>query len=129
MYRALNFDTGFWKGFTSRVANWLLEKLDISGVGSYERNYFEKPSSVVVVRPLQRIVYNQMEKASSIGLTVATLTDCRLEDMECGRHQLVFASADNVLMYPFFSLMKKKKPHRFTIVYRFASNKLRRVNL
>ena len=33
-----NFYTGFWNGFTGRVANRLLEKPDISGVGSYERN-------------------------------------------------------------------------------------------
>ena len=44
-----NFYSGFWKGFTCRVANWLLEKPDISGVGSYERNNDGKASSLVVV--------------------------------------------------------------------------------
>ena len=53
-----NFYSGFWKGF---VANWLLEKPDISDVGSYERNNDGKASSVVVVCPLQGIVYDQME--------------------------------------------------------------------
>ena len=47
-----------------------MKKPDISGVGSYERNYDGKSSSVVVVCPLQRIVYDQMEEASS-ELTVA----------------------------------------------------------
>ena len=31
-----NFYTGSWKGSTGRVANWLLEKPDISGVCSYD---------------------------------------------------------------------------------------------
>ena len=31
-----------------------------------------------------------------MGLTVATLADCRLEDIECDKYQLVFASAENV---------------------------------
>ena len=48
-----------------------------------------------------------MECTSSIGLTVATLTGCHLEDIECGKYQLVFASAENILVKPFFSLMKK----------------------
>ena len=44
-----------------------------------------------------------MECTSSIGLTVATLTGCHLEDIECGKYQLVFASAENVLVKPPFS--------------------------
>ena len=56
-----NFYTGFWNGFTSRVANRLLEKPDISGVGSYERNIDGQALSVVVVCPVQRIVYDHME--------------------------------------------------------------------
>ena len=31
------FYTSFWKRFPSRVANWLLEKPNISGVGSHEK--------------------------------------------------------------------------------------------
>ena len=49
--------TSLWKRFPSRVANWLLEKPNISGVGSHERNYDGKPSSVVVFRPPQNIFY------------------------------------------------------------------------
>ena len=45
-----------------------------------------------------------MEEASSIGLTVVTVTDCRVEDIESGKYQLIFASA---LVKPFFLLMKK----------------------
>ena len=45
-----------------------------------------------------------MEEASSIGLTVVTVTDCRVEDLESGKYQLIFASA---LVKPFFLLMKK----------------------
>lgn len=39
-----------------------------------------KPSNVVVVCPLLRIVY-AWANGISIGLTVATLMDCRLEDI------------------------------------------------
>ena len=42
------------------------------------------PSSVVVVFPLQSIVCDQMEEASSMGLTAATLTKSHLKDIECG---------------------------------------------
>ena len=38
-----------------------------------------------------------MIKWNKHRLPVATLTDCHLEDMECGKYQLVFASAENVL--------------------------------
>ena len=34
------------------------------------------------------------------------LTDFRLEDIKCGKYQLVFASAGNILVKPFFSPMK-----------------------
>ena len=78
-----------------------MEKPYISGVGSYERNSDGQALSVVVVCPLQRIVYDQMEEASSIGLMVAALTDCHLEDIECGKYEVVFSSAENVLVKPF----------------------------
>lgn len=61
------------------------------------------PSSVVVVFPLQSIVCDQMEEASSMGLTAATLTKSRLKDVECDKYNLVFASAEEVL---FLSLFK-----------------------
>ena len=34
------------------------------------------------------------------------LTDFRLEDIKCGKYQLVFASAGNISVKPFFSHMK-----------------------
>ena len=78
-----------------------MEKPDIAGVGSYERNSDGQALSVVVVYPLQRIAYDQMEEASSIGLMVATLTAGHLEDIECGKYEVVFSSAENVLVKPF----------------------------
>ena len=50
-----------------------------------------KPSSVVVC-PLQSIVFDKMEEASSIGLTIASLTDCLWEDIECGKYQLLLSN-------------------------------------
>ena len=46
---------------TGRVANWFLERHDISCDGCYERNNDGKASSEVVVFPIQRIVNDQME--------------------------------------------------------------------
>lgn len=66
-----------------------------------------KLSSAVVVCPLQSIVYDQLAEASSMGLTAASLTDCRLEDVEAGKYQLIFASAEEVLSKPFLSLLKR----------------------
>ena len=63
-------------------------------------------SSVVVVFPLQSIVCDQMEEASSMGLTAATLTKSRLKDIECSKYNLVFASAEEVLAKSFLSLFK-----------------------
>ena len=78
-----------------------MEKHDISGDGSYERNNDGKASSIAVLCLIQRIVYDQMEQASSIGFIVTTLTDCHLEDIECGKSEVVFAPAKNVLVKPF----------------------------
>ena len=64
--------------------------------------------SIVVLYPLQRIGYDQVVEASLIGLTLVTPTDCRMEDIESGKYILVFASAKNALVKPFFSLLKKK---------------------
>ena len=54
-----------------------------------------------------------------------------LEDIECGKYQIVFASAENVLLKPFFFVNKKRKKHTVSpdMVCRFASNKLWRVKL
>ena len=43
-----------------------------------------------------------------MGLTIATLTDCHLEDIESSKYQPVFASAENVLVKPIFFVDEKK---------------------
>ena len=48
--------------------------------------------------------------------------DFHLEDTECDKYQLVFVSADNVLVMPFLSLMKKTATP-FHQICRFVSNK------
>lgn len=67
-----------------------------------------KPSSTVVLCPPQSIIYNQLAEASSIGLTAAALTDCRLKDTESGKYQLISASAEEVLSKSFLSSLKRK---------------------
>lgn len=46
-----------------------------------------------------------MEEVSSIELTVATFTDYRLECIESGIYQLVYASAEKFFAKPFLSLI------------------------
>ena len=129
----------FWKGSTGRVAKWLWEKPDASGVGSYERNYdgetferscrFSAPTYCLWSNGID--IFDRVSGSYAHGLAII------LEDIESGKYQLVFASAENVLVKPFLSLMKTKtktniktkNPDRLTRVCRFASNKLWRVKL
>ena len=53
--------------------------------------------------------------------------DCRLEDIECGKYEIVSASAEKVLVKPYFSLMKKTATPFHPC--QFVSNTLWRVNL
>ena len=55
-----------------------------------------KPFTTVVYL-LQSIVYDQIEETSSNGLMAATLKDCRLENMECSEHQLIFVTTGEVV--------------------------------
>ena len=62
-----------------------------------------------------------MEWTSSIRLTVTTLTDCHLDDIECGKYPLVFASAENVLVKPFLDeKTKKTKKNSHTVSPEYA---------
>ena len=96
-----------------QLLHWFLEKTGFGKSLIFQRLVpkkeimTRKPSTVVIVCPLQGIVYDQMEEASSMGLTAAMLTDCCLEEIECGKYNLVFASAEEVLAKPFLSSMKR----------------------
>ena len=82
-----------------------------------------KASSVVVVCPPQRIECDKMEEVSSIELTVATFTDYRLECIESGIYQLVYASAEKFFAKPFLSLIiiiKKKTINSHTVSTEYA---------
>ena len=105
----------FWKGSTGRVAKWLWEKPDTSGVGSYERNYdgetFERScrfsARTYYLWSNGIDIFDRVSGSYAHGLAII------LEDIESGKYQLVFASAENVLVKPFLSLMKKtKKPKK-----------------
>ena len=80
------------------------------------------------------VLCDKMEEVSSIELTVATFTDYRLECIEIGICQLVYASAKKFFAKPFLSLIiiiikkNNKQPHCFNRIWRFGSNKSRRVN-
>ena len=80
------------------------------------------------------VLCDKMEEVSSIELTVATFTDYRLECIESGICQLVYASAKKFFAKPFLSLIiiiikkNNKQPHCFNRICRFGSNKSRRVN-
>ena len=51
------------------------------------------------------VLCDKMEEVSSIELTVATFTDYRLECIESGICQLVYASAEMFFVKPFLSLI------------------------
>ena len=105
----------FWKGSTGRVAKWLWEKPDASGVGSNERNYdgetfqrscrFSAPTYCLWSNGID--IFDRVSGSYAHGLAII------LEDIESGKYQLVLASAENVLVKPFLSLMKKKKSTPF----------------
>ena len=67
-----------------------------------------KPSSTVVVCPIQTIIFDQLAEAFSMGLTAAALTESRLEDTESAKYQFIFASAEEVLSKPFLSSLKNE---------------------
>ena len=55
--------------------------------------------SALVVCPLLSSVYglyDQMEEASLMRLTAATLRDCRTEGIQCGKYHFMFASTEVV---------------------------------
>ena len=66
-----------------------------------------KPSCVIVVCRLKSIVQDQLSEACSMGLTATSLSDARLENVENGKYQLIFASAEEILAKPFLDRLKK----------------------
>ena len=66
-----------------------------------------KAACVIVVCPLKSIVQDQLTEASSMGLTVTSLAIASLQDVEHGKNQLIFASAEEILVKPFLSSLKE----------------------
>lgn len=71
------------------------------------------------------VLCDKMEEVSSIELTVATFTDYRLECIESGICQLVYASAKKFFAKPFLSLIiiiiiKKKTINSHTVSTEYA---------
>ena len=66
-----------------------------------------KPACVIVVCPLKSIVYDQLSEATAMGLTATSLSDASLEDVENGKYQLIFGSAEEILEKPFLGRLKK----------------------
>ncbi|CAH3022187.1 unnamed protein product, partial [Porites evermanni] len=66
-----------------------------------------KPACVIVVCPLKSIVHDQLSKATAMGLTATSLSDASLEDVENGKYQLIFGSAEEILEKLFLSWLKK----------------------
>ena len=66
-----------------------------------------KAACVIVVCPLKSIVQDQLIEASSMGLTATSLASARIGDVENGKYQLIFASAEEILTKPFLSSLKK----------------------
>ena len=68
-----------------------------------------KPACVIVVCPLKSIVYDQLSEATAMGLTATSLSDASLEDVENGKYQLIFGSAEEILEKPFLGRLKKSR--------------------
>ena len=66
-----------------------------------------KTACVIVVCPLKSIVLDQMTEASSMGLTAVSLSEASLQDVESGKYQLIFASAEEILEKSFLDRLKK----------------------
>ena len=66
-----------------------------------------KTACVIVVCPLNSIVLDQMTEASSMGLTAVSLSEASLQDIERGKYQLIFASAEEILEKSFLDRLKK----------------------
>ena len=66
-----------------------------------------KAACVIVVCPLKSIVQDQLTEASLMGLTATSLASGSLQDVENGKYQLIFASAEEILAKPFLSSLKK----------------------
>ena len=54
----------------------------------------KKGSIVVVIFPLISIMKDQVLEATSMGLTATTMAEAKQEDIDSGKYQLVFASAE-----------------------------------
>ena len=57
------------------------------------------------VCPLKSIV---RDKASLMDLTATSLASASLQDVENGKYQLIFPSAEEILAKPFLSSLKKR---------------------
>ena len=65
-----------------------------------------KPACVIVVCLLESIVQDQIFKAAWMGLTAIPFMDASLEDVESGKYQLIFASAEEILEKSFLDRLK-----------------------
>ena len=82
----------FWKGSTGRVAKWLWEKpFHQSMPVCIKQIMARKTSNAVVCASKYRL--RSIGRKQSNRLTEAILKDCRLEQLECRKHQLIFVTA------------------------------------
>ena len=61
-----------------------------------------------VICPLKSIVKDQLLEASSMGISAGSLPESTLEDVESGKYQLLFASAEDARSKEFLASLKKK---------------------
>ena len=72
----------------------------------------KKGSIVVVICPLISIMKDQVLEATSMGLTATAMAEAKQEDIDSGKYQLVFASAEDALQRKEFlaSLKRDSSP-------------------
>ena len=57
----------------------------------------KKSSIVFVICPLVSVIKDQVLEATSMGLTATAMAEAKQEDIDSGKYQLVFASAEDAL--------------------------------
>ncbi|XP_068697016.1 probable ATP-dependent DNA helicase RecS [Montipora foliosa] len=62
---------------------------------------------VLVICPLRSLIEDQIKEAKSMGLTANSLPEASLADVQVGKFQLLFSSAENALDKEFLEILKK----------------------
>ncbi|XP_068735388.1 ATP-dependent DNA helicase RecQ-like [Montipora capricornis] len=87
--------TGFGKSAIYQILKGVKEKMS------------KDCACVLVICPLRSLIEDQIKEAKSMGLTANSLPEASLADVQVGKFQLLFSSAENTLDKEFLEILKK----------------------